>query len=150
MSDDDGTMTNDGFKRLMRCIEAYGAEPARWPEAERDGLLALLAESPEAQRALEGAREFDALLDRAAPPMPSPELTADILAGAAPSPVRQWFSLLWPFGPVWQPVSAFALAAVLGFYLGTVTPAPASQGADLSAGEMDSPAAGPSQIMEAL
>ncbi|MEX2452154.1 MAG: hypothetical protein WD407_14955 [Rhodospirillales bacterium] len=144
-------MTNNHkLDRLMRCIEAYGADPARWPEAERDGLRALLAASPEAQRALEATRGLDALLDRAALPMPSPELMADVLAAAAPSRVRQWFALLWPFGPVWQPVSAFAVVAVFGFFLGAVTPLPGPSDADLLAGEMDGFAGGPAQTLEVL
>jgi hypothetical protein len=144
-------MTNDReLDRLMRCIEAYGAEPARWPEAERDGLRALLAASPGAQRVLEDARGLDALLNRAALPVPSPELMADVLATAGPSRVKQWFALLWPFGPAWQPVSAFAVVAVFGFYLGAVTPLPGPSDADLLAGEMDGFAGGPAQTLEVL
>jgi hypothetical protein len=48
--------------RLQRLIEAYGADPARWPTAERETAKRLLAESPELAAANE-ARRLDRLLD---------------------------------------------------------------------------------------
>lgn len=52
--------------RFARILEAYGAEPRRWPEAERAAALAFLDARPElAKPMLEEARALDALLDAA-------------------------------------------------------------------------------------
>jgi hypothetical protein len=57
------------LERLAQLLEAYGGEPARWPEAERASALQLVAAEPEAaalQRAalqLDGALELHVLPD---------------------------------------------------------------------------------------
>ena len=60
-------MNND---RLRALIEAYGAWPDRWPEAERNAALAALAGLPEADADLRAAQALDAMLDswRLGPP----------------------------------------------------------------------------------
>ena len=88
--------------RLEALLEAYGADPERWPAAERDQAVALLASSAEARALQREAATLDRMLDLAAPPAPSPELMADILAGASVSPWRRWAAMLWPFGPIWK------------------------------------------------
>lgn len=60
------------LERLLAVIDAYGADPARWPEAERAGLEAV-ARAPEASRLLAEARALDAVLAR------SPALDAGVL-----------------------------------------------------------------------
>ncbi len=71
------------LERLFAVIDAHGADPARWPEAERNG-LELLARSPQAAGALAEARALDAVLAKA--PMPAAaeldHLKARILASA--------------------------------------------------------------------
>lgn len=71
------------LERLFAVIDAHGADPARWPEAERNG-LELLARSPQAAGALAEARALDAALAKA--PMPAAaeldHLKARILASA--------------------------------------------------------------------
>lgn len=53
-------------ERFDQVLEAYGADSARWPEAERAEALAFIAAHPEvAQEALERARAIDALLAEA-------------------------------------------------------------------------------------
>ncbi len=124
--------------RLRRLLEAYGAEPARWPEAERQAALTLLATHSNAVRLRAEAAELDAWLDEAAVPQPSPELMADVLAAASPSPWRRWAAALWPFGPIWRPASALALACALGILAGSLVPgAELINGAQLEA-EIDS------------
>ena len=54
------TMTID---RLQTILDAYGAAPARWPEAERDAALTLIAQSPEARAAVAAAGALDATID---------------------------------------------------------------------------------------
>ncbi|MBI2977926.1 MAG: hypothetical protein HYY38_03675 [Rhodospirillales bacterium] len=53
--------------RLQRLIEAYGADPARWPAAERDAARALLAQTPDAAAMRARARLLDEALDGFAP-----------------------------------------------------------------------------------
>ncbi len=52
-------MTKDRFTAILA---AYGANPARWPEAEREAALAFLAANPRAVRLAEAA-QTDAWLD---------------------------------------------------------------------------------------
>ncbi len=108
--------------RLRRLLEAYGAEPARWPAAEREAALALLGRSVEAAALRSEAAELDRLLDEAALPQASPELMAEVLADASLSPWRRWAVALWPFGPIWKPASALAMAATLGIVVGLLLP----------------------------
>ena len=53
------------IERLRQILDAFGADPTRWPKAERDAALALLAHSPGAQRLREEARRLDSLLNEA-------------------------------------------------------------------------------------
>ena len=47
--------------RLKRLIEAYGAEPERWPAGDRAAALALLDTSAEARALVAEARRLDRL-----------------------------------------------------------------------------------------
>ncbi len=50
-------------ERLFQVLEAYGADPARWPDNERQDLLKLCAGRDAAvEEALKAARELDAIL----------------------------------------------------------------------------------------
>src|SRR5204863_9489828 len=49
------TMTTMTIDRLRTMLDAYGAAPARWPEAEREAALTLIAQSPEARAAVDEA-----------------------------------------------------------------------------------------------
>jgi hypothetical protein len=68
------------LERLRHLLEAYGADPERWPAEEREAALGLLAVSPEAQAARVEAARLDALLGLASAAEPSPDLSARILA----------------------------------------------------------------------
>jgi hypothetical protein len=104
------------LERLRRLLEAYGAAPARWPVAEREAALALLAASPEAQAAAAEAVRLDVVLDRAPEPAPSAALFGRVLAGRARG--GGWLAWLLDGTPAWQPATALVLAAVLGLGLG--------------------------------
>jgi hypothetical protein len=69
------------LERLRTLIAAYGADPARWPLAERPAAKTLLARSPEARAALADAEPLDTLLDAVPALSPSPALRAAVLAG---------------------------------------------------------------------
>ena len=54
------TLSADRFKAM---IDAYGADSARWPAAEREAALRFAAEDARAEAWLEEARALDRLLD---------------------------------------------------------------------------------------
>lgn len=93
--------------RFAAIVEAYGADPRRWPEAERAGAEAF-AERPEAVALLREARALDAMLDvsDAADPV-NLSFTRRILA-VAPKPQVS----------VWRPAAAMAACALLGLAFG--------------------------------
>lgn len=94
------------LERLTAIIDAYGANPERWPDAERAGGLALLARSPEARAVRDAAAMLDALLDRVPAAASDPELAERVIAQAPRAkvvPLRPKRRLM--------PVAAVALAA---------------------------------------
>ena len=109
--------------RLERLLEAYGANPARWPPAERTPALELLEAMPELQGLRRQAAALDALLDHAVLPQASGELVANVLAAAGTQGWRQWAASIWPFGPIWKPALGLTMAAAMGVALGfAITP----------------------------
>ena len=138
------------LKRLRAIVDAYGADPARWPRPEREGALRLLARSPEAAGYRDRAREVDALLDLATAYEPAPGLLARVLARPARRRANL-FEELWPFGPIWRPALGMAAAIVLGVAAGLVAPPPFVNGAaaDISLGDdIDALAFGPALELE--
>jgi len=108
--------------RLHAILDAYGADPARWPAVERDAALALLARSPEARRHHDVAARVDAVLDASPLEVPSPALASRVLR-ATPRPrevrLERWTAIAAPL----------AAAAVLVLWL-VRAPAPAPLTAD--------------------
>lgn len=123
----DGSRDID-LDRFLELVEAYGAEPERWPEGERAGALALLATSPEARAACREAAALDGLLDELRGFRPSTVLTARVLAAAPAKPAKPGSVLsavlrsLWPARPIWQPAGGLAAAALLGLAVGLSEP----------------------------
>lgn len=111
--------------RFERLIAAYGADPARWPAAERAGALAFLAANREAAAPLlaEAASLDQALATaRAAAPSLSPRALAAIRRGARPGRLGRLRRLLdWP-DALWQPAGAVAAALLVGFVVGLGAP----------------------------
>jgi hypothetical protein len=70
-------------------LDAYGADPNRWPPEERDAALTLLARSPEAQRWRDATAQLDTILDLASAPTASPGLTERILWTVRPQAPRR-------------------------------------------------------------
>jgi hypothetical protein len=68
--------------RFVALLDAYGADPARWPDAEVAAARALLERSAEARAQRDEAAALDAALDALPATTPSPALTARILAAA--------------------------------------------------------------------
>jgi hypothetical protein len=107
--------------RLRSLIDAYGAEPARWPADERAAALLLLANSVEARAYVHEAEALDAMLNRA-PLRPTVTVDPAVLAARITRTPRQhpaarvvWFARP-SFG--WPNFAALAAAAVVGFVVG--------------------------------
>lgn len=106
--------------RLQDLLDAYGADPTRWPREECDAALELIARSPAAQAQVKRAAILDTALNQwANPPLPgfdAPALSARVTAtpqriAIRPAP-RRWPVLAWPN------VMGLAAAALAGFLIG--------------------------------
>lgn len=126
--------TDMDLQRLRALIEAYGAQPRRWPAAEREQARALLDASPEARQWLEQARTTDAMLDGVAA-RPAPAALRDRLLARTPSPRRGWrhaLAALWRELGGWSlagPALAAGLALGVGMGVG-LSPLPPTDGLD--------------------
>lgn len=109
-------MAGGSFERLL---ELYGARLERWPEELRAPAREWLEQSEVARRAWQRAGRLDRLLDAYPEIEPSPALVARIAAIpiVAPAPRR---AVAWPFGAVWASLLGWAVAAVLGLWVGGV------------------------------
>jgi hypothetical protein len=65
-------------RRLIQVLESYGADPARWPQDEREVLRRLLfLGDPAIEEAVKTAQEMDSILARAPAPAVDAELSRD-------------------------------------------------------------------------
>lgn len=101
------TMTLD---RLRQLAAAYGADPRRWPDGERDAANALIAASSAARHILSEASQLDAVLAMAPAEVPDAAMARLTAATAFPprrtmarspmaSPtgwIGRWASAFWP------------------------------------------------------
>ena len=115
--------------RVIALIQAYGAEPGRWPIEERSAALACIAGDPALAAELAQARELDSWLDLLDAPAPSPALLTRVLALAEAGRKRDALAALieWLFPSrvarptwIWRPALAVLLPLALGF-LGGIT-----------------------------
>jgi ferric-dicitrate binding protein FerR (iron transport regulator) len=109
-----GTSTErDALARFEALLDAYGAEPRRWPADRRAAAEAFLARSSEAQALHAAAARLDALIDTAAiEPAPAHLVGRAIAAAPQPRARGSWF------GGLLRPAAGLAFAAVLGLGLG--------------------------------
>jgi ferric-dicitrate binding protein FerR (iron transport regulator) len=112
-----GTSTErDALARFGALLDAYGAEPRRWPADRRAAAEALLARSSEAQALHAAAARLDALIDAAAiEPAPAHLVGRAIAAAPQPKAVRGGWFAGWL-----KPAAGLAAAAALGIALGGV------------------------------
>ena len=116
------------LSRLSAILEAYGADPERWPVDEREAALALTRSSVPAARALAKARMLDALLleqsfpDIADEPARFTLLHSSIVSATRRRVVLTWFGRWFGFdltpSQFWPSVAGLALASLLGFAVG--------------------------------
>jgi hypothetical protein len=112
-----------GLDRFRELMDAYGAEPARWPANERAAAEALLAVNAEAAQLRKRAAALDALLDKAAG-MASAIDAERLVASVTAQPQRSAEIVqLRPArsaspGTFWLKVASLAAAATIGFLVG--------------------------------
>ena len=113
--------------RFSAIIEAYGADPDRWPADERAEALAMAKSSIPAARAQAEARALDsALMQQAFPDIAHDAERFTLLHAAIMSGVRRrtgtwfgrWFGIDLAPSQLWPSVAGLALASVLGFAVG--------------------------------
>ncbi len=109
--------------RLLALVEAYGSEPAHWPEADRTAAhLARLADpGPRLAAAIETADRLDGLLDGLAAPAPSSALTGAVLASAPRASLRHRLAAWLPPRSAWLPTSGALAGLVIGLVIGLDT-----------------------------
>jgi hypothetical protein len=100
--------------RFDALLEAYGADMARWPEADRAEAEAFAA-APEAQASLHAARALDRLLDAYQAEAPSLALRQRILARAPQARAARGWRLT---GAVWLSGASLAAACAAGLVVG--------------------------------
>ncbi|MCB1613320.1 MAG: hypothetical protein KDI60_16435 [Xanthomonadales bacterium] len=113
-------MSSMNLVRLNQLLDAYGASPGRWPDAERAQALHLLAGSAEARALQAQAALLDASLDEFRVAPPSRELRGRILDSFPPRSIgwRAWLAELWQELGGWRLVApAFAASLSLGAVL---------------------------------
>ena len=109
--------------RFTELLAAYGARPARWPDAERDSAEAFALRDAEAARLLADAERLDVLLDGYQVAEASPRLRARVLEvpAVASRRERRRFS--------WRMAWAVAFSCLIGVASGVLT-APEEASAD--------------------
>ena len=118
-------MMNDRFPdtsmdiaRLEKLADRYGATLAHWPRDEARAARLLLAESSAARAVLIRANRLDEILNETRIRSVSVNLQKRLLAAAPECGWRELLTSLWPFGPVWRPVTALLGIAMIGIVLG--------------------------------
>lgn len=118
-------------ERFQALIEAYGADPARWPADKGAAMARFANQSAAAKALLKEAAALDAALSFYAVPEPSAALTERLLGDSAAALLRgaqasaplvktraDWLQWLTAAASRWAPASALAGAAALGMVVG--------------------------------
>jgi len=117
-------MTHEQFQLFL---DRHGADPERWPDAERDAAKRLIARDASAHGTFEAARQLDEALARHVRTTQSDDASvARVMARlSAPLPRQKvpfWrlpgVLLDWQFAPAWPRVAALACCAAIGFGIG--------------------------------
>lgn len=111
--------------RFRDLVAAYGANSARWPEAERDAARALIAASAEARDIVARAERLDTALAALPADVPDAALSRLMAATAFPPSRRSTRALAAGFdwrgmmaGVLWPRAAGLAAIAVLGIVVG--------------------------------
>ena len=124
--------------RILELIEAYGADPAAFPEVEREAAACRIAQAPGLfAKALEDARRLDQFLGL----VPEAEVSASLrgsLLSSAPKPKKaaRPENNLRRFLPCWLPAGAVA-SLVMGIMIGVNVSLPSSVASAQTTDEAD-------------
>lgn len=129
-----------GEARFAALVDAYGANPVRWPASERAAAERWINSSPVAQAAAAKARRLDEVLSATDVPTAPPALQNKLLADfmrisqrpSLPRTIRAAANIVWPGVPVWQPAFAFGLALAIGIGIAVLMPLDELQADDLA------------------
>lgn len=116
------------YERAFEIIEAYGADSAKWPQAERSSIEQCIAESAELQTHLQMHAALDVQLNNLeVRPRLNPEIIAQQIAahpqriGIAQKLQLQLERLSeWMMAALWKPVFAASFVFLVGIGAGTV------------------------------
>lgn len=122
-------MTRRPQEDLDRLLDAFGADPARWPPDRRAAALERLAASAEAHEAVAEAARLDGLLDLAPAPAVGEDRVERVVAAAlartrTPAPRRNGLPA-WAAWPALPRFGWLGGAALAGLALGLLTVPPA-------------------------
>jgi hypothetical protein len=109
------------MQRFSEILMAYGGNPQRWSQHEREAALQFLNNSSEAQRLQQQALQLDQLLNAAPMPQLSAALQKRILKATQPSifqSIFEWFSFRQPL----KLVTAFAIPCLIALTIWLNTP----------------------------
>ncbi|MCE7997430.1 MAG: hypothetical protein HEP70_01090 [Rhodobiaceae bacterium] len=113
--------------RAQQVLDTYGADEARWPEADREAVRNAIARDPGLAKQQAEEAALDGLLALAPVEAPSFALQSKILATQKDEGiggvglVKQVLELLWPYGSSAIPAGALAASIVLGVTSGAVS-----------------------------
>lgn len=112
-------MNND---RIRELLDAYGADPRRWPAREQAVFAEFFDPGGEAARWLAEARALDAVFDRYE--VPALDVTTRVMAALPRPPLERFLSWLLPTDPrhAWRPALAATLPLALGVAIGLADP----------------------------
>lgn len=127
--------TGQDLERLEAALDRFGADLARWPDAERGWAEALAGATPAARRLIDQARFAEAALDALPTPRPDATLVGSILA-ASPAGTGALASRPWPFRTFWKPMAGLAFALMLGLATGVLAPDYGSQTQTITTAEV--------------
>ena len=103
-----GRMSLERFRALL---EAYGARPSLWPEAERQAALAFRDGSSEGRALFDAEAALDLEFAAVADPVLEPDFLRRLNEVPLRAPQKRAFFSL---GRLWLPAVSWALAAVVG------------------------------------
>jgi hypothetical protein len=111
--------SNITLERFETLLDAYGAEPERWPSAERDAAKALLRSDARAQALQQAALALDSHLEQVEVDEPSARLRARILEIPIRHP-REHAVLHAPRYSGWRLTLLALVPCALGFFSGAL------------------------------
>jgi hypothetical protein len=114
-------------KRLISILDSYGAEPARWPAAERAEAIETLRRQPDAGDLMARAGTVDEAFARlkldSEDISPAPDFIAALTRVPLVEPQRKGWIEVPDWLKAWPQLSSLAAAMmVAGFVVGTVMP----------------------------